>query len=122
MWLENLKELKKAKEMTTKQIADVTKIPESTLKRIFSGDTPDPYISTIHRIVTALGGSLDYVFADTNAVITVEKTSADAGAEIEKLKAKIADQETEILILKERLKHKEEILALIDYFAKIKKE
>ena len=122
MWLENLKELKKAKEMTTKQIAEITKIPESTLKRIFSGDTPDPYISTIHRIVTALGGSLDYIFADTNAVITAEKATAETGVEIEKLKAKIADQETEILLLKEQLKHKEEILALIDYFAKIKKE
>lgn len=119
MWLENLKELKKAKEMTTKQIAELTKIPESTLKRIFSGDTPDPYISTIHRIVTALGGSLDYIFADTNAVITADKVT---GAEIEKLKAKIAEQETKILLLEEQLKHKEEILALIDYFAKIKKE
>lgn len=122
MWLEKLKDLKKAKGMTTKQIADVTKIPESTLKRIFSGDTPDPYISTIHRIVTALGGSLDYILADTNAVITAEKANAETGAEIEKLKAKIAEQETEILLLKEQLKHKEEILALIDYFAKIKKE
>ena len=122
MWLENLKELKKAKEMTTKQIAEITKIPESTLKRIFSGDTPDPYISTIHRIVTALGGSLDYIFADTNVVITADKPTAEAGAEIEKLKAKIAEQEAKIMLLEEQIKHKEEILALIDYFAKIKKE
>ena len=122
MWLEKLKDLKKAKGMTTKQIADITKIPESTLKRIFSGDTPDPYISTIHRIVTALGGSLDYILADTNAVITAEKANTEAGDKIEELKATIAEQETKILLLEERLKHKEEILALIDYFAKIKKE
>ena len=72
MWLENLKELKKAKGMTSKQIADATKIPESTIKRIFAGETDDPYVSTIHRIVTVLGGSLDNILADTNAVLSTE--------------------------------------------------
>ena len=133
MWLENLKELKKAKGMTTKQIADATKIPESTIKRIFSGDTEDPYVSTIHRIVTVLGGSLDHILADTNAVLAPEKVAEvkeTAGvveaenklviAELEMLRAKTTAQETEILLLKERLQHKEEILALIDYFAKVK--
>ena len=52
MWLDNLKELKKSKGMTLTQIADATKIPESTIKRIFSGETTDPYVTTIHRIVS----------------------------------------------------------------------
>ena len=39
MWLDNLKELKKSKGMTSKQIADATKIPEGTIKRIFAGGT-----------------------------------------------------------------------------------
>ena len=133
MWLENLKELKKSKGMTTKQIADATKIPESTLKRIFSGETDDPYISTIHRIVTVLGGSLDHILADTNAVLATaslaevkenaEVVEAERDlvlAELEMLRAKTSAQETEILLLKEQLKHKDEILALINYFAKIK--
>ena len=133
MWLENLKELKKAKRMTSKQIADATKIPESTIKRIFSGETDDPYVSTIHRIVTVLGGSLDHILADTNAVLSTESLAAvkenaeivDAErklvlAELEMLRAKTAAQETEILLLKEQIKHKDEILALINYFAKIK--
>ena len=133
MWLENLKELKKSKGMTTKQIADATKIPESTLKRIFSGETDDPYVSTIHRIVTVLGGSLDHILADTNAVLataslaevkeTAEVVEAERDlvlAELEMLRAKTSAQETEILLLKEQLKHKDEILALINYFAKIK--
>ena len=133
MWLENLKELKKSKGMTTKQIADATKIPESTLKRIFAGDTEDPYVSTIHRIVTVLGGSLDHILADTNAVLAPEKVAevkenaemigAERDlviAELEMLRAKTSAQETEILLLKEQLKHKDEILALINYFAKVK--
>ena len=126
MWLENLKELKKSSGMTTKQISDATKIPESTIKRIFSGATNDPSVSTIHRIVLALGGSLDYVLADTNVVLSpkslveVQKNADIAEAELEMLRAKTAKQEAEILLLQERLKHKEEILSLINYFAKIK--
>ena len=119
--------------MTTKQLADATKIPESTLKRIFSGETEDPYVSTIHRIVTVLGGSLDHILADTNAVLSTEsivevKSNADVVeaerdlilAELEMLRAKASAQETEILLLKEKLQHKDELLAVYNYFTKIK--
>lgn len=129
MWLDNLKELKKAKGMTTKQIADATKIPESTVKRIFAGDTDDPYVSTIHRIVITLGGSLDHILADTNAVLSTEtivemKESVDVTAaerdsiavENEMLKAKNAALTMEIELLKKELAHKEELLALHNYY------
>ena len=131
MWLENLKELKKAKGMTSKQIADATKLPESTIKRVFSGETTDPLVSTIHRIVVALGGSLDHILADTNAVLapetfaevkeTAEVVEAERDlvrAELEMLRANTAAQETEILLLKERLQHKEELLAVHNYYIK----
>ena len=133
MRLDNLKELKKAKGMTSKQLADATKIPESTIKRIFAGDTVDPYVSTIHRIVTVLGGSLDHILADTNAVLSTEsiievKETAEVAeaerdlvlAELEMLRAKTTAQEAEILLLKERLHHKDELLAVYNYFTKIK--
>lgn len=132
MWLDNLKELKKNKGMTAKQIADATKIPESTIKRIFSGDTSDPYVSTIHRIVMVLGGSLDHILADTNAVLSTEsivevKETAEVVeaerdlilVENEMLKAKIAAQSTEIELLKKELAHKEELLALHNYYKKL---
>lgn len=131
MWLENLKELKKSKGMTVKQIADATKIPESTIKRIFAGDTDDPYVSTIHRIVTVLGGSLDQILADTNAVLSTEslvevKESAEIAeaerdlvlTELEMLRTKTTEQEKEILVLRERVLQQDRILSLIDYFAK----
>ena len=132
MWLDNLKELKKAKGMTSKQIADATRIPESTIKRIFSGETTDPYISTIQRIVVVLDGSLDDLFAESKAVIANEsliEVKESAGvveaerdlvlAELEMLRAKTAAQETEILLLKERLQHKEELLALHNFYNKL---
>ena len=129
MWLENLKDLKKTKGMTSKQIADETKIPESTIKRIFAGDTDDPYVSTIHRIVMVLGGSLDHILADTNAVLasesiaevkgTVEVTEAERdliAIENERLKTENVRLLTEIEILKKEVSHKEELLALHSYY------
>lgn len=129
MWLDNLKELKKAKGMTSKQIADATKIPESTIKRIFSGETSDPYVTTIHRIVIALGGSLDHILADTNAVLSSEslvelKETVDVieashdviSAENDMLKAKVSALSTEVELLKKELAHKEELLALHNYY------
>ena len=129
MWLDNLKELKKAKGMTLTQIADATKIPESTIKRIFSGDTTDPYVTTIHRIVIALGGSLDHILADTNAVLAPEtlvevKENADVVEaqrdliviENDMLKTKVTALTTEIELLKKELAHKEELLALHNYY------
>lgn len=121
MWLENLKELKKARGMTSQQIADATKIPISTIKRIFAGDTPDPYVSTIHRIVTVLDGSLDDILADTSAVLAPKKIAeAEVITELEMLRAKTIAQETEILLLREQLHHKDELLAVYNYFTKIK--
>ena len=129
MWLDNLKELKKSKGMTSAQIAEVTKIPESTIKRIFSGDTTDPYVTTIHRIVIALGGSLDHILADTNAVLAPESLAEvreSAGVveaqrdlvfvENEMLQAKNAALTTENELLKKELAHKEELLALHNYY------
>ena len=129
MWLDNLKELKKSKGMTLTQIADATKIPESTIKRIFSGDTIDPYVTTIHRIVTVLGGSLDHILADTNAVLAPQsivevKENADVVeaqldlivVENDMLKTKNAALTTEIELLKKELQHKEELLALHNYY------
>jgi transcriptional regulator with XRE-family HTH domain len=129
MWLDNLKELRKGSGMSLKQIADATKIPESTIKRIFSGDTIDPYVTTIHRIVIALGGSLDHILADTNAVLSTEslvevKENAVAVeaerdlivVENEMLKTKIAALTMENEMLKKDIAHKDEIIALHNYY------
>lgn len=132
MLLNNLRKLKEASRKTYEQIAEASKTPLSTVKRIFMGDC-EPLASTLYRIVKALDGSLDDVLADTNVVLSTKtlievKENAEVVeaerdlvlAELEMLRAKTASQETEILLLKERLQHKDEILSLINYFAKIK--
>lgn len=129
MWLDNLKELKNKTGMSSKRIAELTGLPERTIVRIFSGDTDDPYVSTIHRIVIALGGSLDNILAETNAVLSseslveVKETAGLAEAERdliavenERLKAQNAALSVENELLKKELTHKEELLALHNYY------
>lgn len=132
MLLDNLKELKKVSNMTYEEIAVASMTPESTVKRIFAGKC-EPLASTLYRIVRALGGSLDDILADTNIVLS-PKTLAEVTesaevaeaerdlllAELEMLRAKTSAQETEIALLKERLQHKDELLAVYNYFTKIK--
>ena len=132
MWLDSLKELKKNKGMTTKQIADATKIPESTIKRIFSGDTDNPYVDTVRRIAIALGSTLDEIFAETKVVVATETLAEVKGntevveaerdlilVENEMLKTKNAALTTENELLKKELQHKEELLALHNYYKSV---
>ena len=129
MWLQNLKEMKKKSGLSTKQIAEQTKLPERTVARIFSGETDHPRIDTVHLIVTVMGGTLNDIFADTNVVVAtdslvevkevvdvVEAERALIIAENEMLRAKTAAQDIEIQLLKKELQHKEELLALHNYY------
>jgi transcriptional regulator with XRE-family HTH domain len=133
MWLDNLKELKKKTGMSSKQIADKTNLPERTISRIFSGESPHPYADTLHLIVTALGYDLGDIFADTKAIVATDdlveiKESVDIVeaehdrviAENEMLKAKNSALTMEIELLKKELQHKEEIIAIHNYYTKIK--
>ena len=133
MWLDNLKELKKKAGMSAKQIAEKTRLPERTVSRIFSGDTDNPYVDTLHRIVTVLGGSLDDILADTKAVVATEslvevQESANVieaqrdliAVENDMLKDKVAALTAENELLRLKLEHKEEIIAIHNYYNKLK--
>ena len=133
MWLDNLKELKRVSGMSARQISEKANLPERTVSRILAGETDHPRIDTLGLIVDALDGTFQDIFADTNVIVATESlveikenvTVVEAErdlvlAEIEMLRAKTAAQETEILLLKEKLQHKDELLAVYNYFTKIK--
>lgn len=134
MWLDNLKELKKKTGMSTKQIAEKTNLPERTICRILAGESPHPYADTLDLIVKALGNyDLGDIFADTKVIVATDdlveiKESVDVVeaerdltlVENEMLKTKVAAMTTEIELLKKELQHKEELLALHNYYNKLK--
>lgn len=132
MWLEKLKELKGKTGMSSKQIAEKTNLPERTVARILSGDTDNPYVDTLHRIVTVLGGSLDDILADTKVVVgeqnlvalqeNVDVVTAERDliiAENAILKDKVAALTAENDMLRMKLEHKEEIISLHNYYNKL---
>jgi transcriptional regulator with XRE-family HTH domain len=134
MWLDNLKELKKKTGMSTKQIAEKTNLPERTICRILAGESPHPYADTLDLIVKALGNyDLGDIFADTKVIVATDdlveiKENVDIVeaehdrvlAENEMLKAKNSAQAMEIELLKKELQHKEEIIAIHNYYTKIR--
>ena len=134
MWLENLKELKKKSGLTSKQIAVMTHLPERTVARVFSGETEHPYADTLNLIVKALGCDLGDIFADTGTIVaspelvsTKEKLDVFEAernllaVENDMLKAKNAILTTEIELLKKELQHKDELLAIHNYYNSILK-
>ena len=56
---EDLKRMKEERKLTTKQISELSGLPESTISRILSGQTDNPSFDTICSLVRAMGGSLD---------------------------------------------------------------
>lgn len=133
MWLDNLKELKKRTGMSTKQIAEKTTIPERTINRILAGESDHPYADTLDLIVKAMGYDLGDIFSDTNVVVATDELTGIKEAvdvveaerdlilvENDMLKTKLAALTTEIELLKKELQHKEELLALHNYYNKLK--
>lgn len=134
MWLENLRDLRKAKgNPPYKQIAVKVGVPERTVTRIFSGETRSPSVETLRLIVNALGGSLDDVLAETKAVVG-GADHAELQAEVERLNGEVErlngvvavyakdveDLVAENNILRLKLEHKEELLAVHNYYIKQK--
>lgn len=132
MWLDNLKELKKTKGLSSKQIAEMANLPERTVVRIFSGETPNPYVDTLYRIVIVLDGSLDDVLADSKTVLgsknlvmlqnEIDRLNTEnvmLNAELVIQKDKVATLTAENSVLHSKLEHKEEIIRLHNYYSTI---
>lgn len=138
MWLDNLKRIKQEKNLSTPQLATLSGLPEKTITRILRGATANPYLDTLDRLCIALECSLGDLLADTGAVIgnasltklqaDLDETTAEkeaitaerdlAVAEINVLKEKINALTSENELLKLKLLHKEELLAVHNFYNK----
>ena len=129
MWLDTLKELKKEKHLSAKQIAEKANMSERTVTRIFSGDTDAPYVDTLQRIAAALDVTLDDILGDSKAVVS-NKNLATLQEEVERLTADLEALTAENIMLKDKvntlsaaydiqkmqLEHKDEIIALHNHY------
>ena len=56
---EYLWKLKEAGNYSWADLANITGHPESTIRKVFSGETADPRFDTIAKLVIGMGGNLD---------------------------------------------------------------
>ena len=68
--VERLKVLKEKSGMTSAQIAEKAKVPESTVTRIFLGKTPNPTVITVMAMTKAMGGTAADIFDDDTPVMS----------------------------------------------------
>lgn len=133
MWLDKLKDLKKRSGMSTKTIAEKTNMSERTITRIFSGETYAPGIDKLRDIVYAMGGSLDDILDESDFHLptplaealktentTLQNAVNDLTDENVRLKDEIVTLKAELDRLRLTLEHKEEIIALHNYYNKLK--
>lgn len=121
MLIANLKALKEKKDIRSKQIAAIANIPERSVSRVFSGETDDPGIFIFSKILYALGGTWADIAGESGG-----KNLAELLANEEKLTAELEQlqnecdalqqanrtQELELNLLRQELKHKDELLAV----------
>ena len=132
MWLANLKELKERTRMSTRQIAEKTNLPERTIRRIFTGETEHPYVDTLDLIAKAMGYELGDLFSDTKVVVATDDLVEIKGtvsiveaqrdlvlAENAILKSENATLTNKIALLEKDIQHKDELLALHNYYTKL---
>lgn len=75
LWIKKLIEMKKASQLTTKDLYERSGVPIGTLNKLFAGQTQDPKLETIRSVVYAMGFTLNDLFAEaTHDQIIVNRT------------------------------------------------
>ncbi len=139
LWRKNLNELRNKTGMSYKQIADKENLSEKSVTRVFSGESKNPGVDLIRRIIHALGGTWNEIFAESGAVIGGQDL-ATLQAEVNRLteenallasslnianldlasqKDKVSALENEIRILNLKLEYEEKLVAVHNFYNKL---
>lgn len=78
---DRLNALKIKADVTCAEWSKMSSVPEATIRKILSGETPDPRFDTIVKLVGAVGGSMDDIVGvkkeseiENNAVMVLRDT------------------------------------------------
>jgi pyruvate/2-oxoglutarate dehydrogenase complex dihydrolipoamide acyltransferase (E2) component len=89
--------LKNAGDFSWAEISNISGYPDSTIRKIFSGETADPRFETVAKIVLGMGGNLD------DAISSSKKKEIEVSSTIslkESCDQRLADQREYIDSLK----------------------
>jgi predicted transcriptional regulator len=109
---DRLKALQIKADISCAEWSKLSTVPEATIRKILSGETPDPRFDTIAKLVTPLGGSLDDIIGvqkeveiENNAVLVLKEAYE---SRIEALRERVDD----IKKYAESLHHDKKMLGL----------
>lgn len=128
-WLINLNNERIKADLSIKQISESINESEHLVYRIFAGEAKNPSVNVVRKIIRAIGSSVAEIFEESGAVIAdesvvtllnrVDTLSAEnelLRANLSSLEAKANALSNENDVLRLELKHKEEIIALHNYY------
>jgi transcriptional regulator with XRE-family HTH domain len=128
-WLIKLDEARIKANMSTKQIAEAIGESERMVYRIFSGEAKNPSVNVVRKICRAVGASVNEIFEESGAVIASEEIVSLQGkvdtmsaendllrANLSALEARANSLSAENDVLRLEIKHKDEIIALHNYY------
>ena len=107
-------------EWTNQTLADKSKVPLGTINRIKEGKYMDCKYSTIKHLLIALIGGTSDEFSCTEQVTRELQQLEQFEQQTKQLEQQTKQLEQQIEVLKMQLKHKEEIIALHDYYNKLR--
>lgn len=76
MIISQLNELKNKSNLTLKHIAERSDIPYSTVQKIFNGETQNPNVDYVFRVVTAMGYTMNDLYSTPNTTNKEEASIA----------------------------------------------
>ena len=127
MYRDRINEQRKILGISIKAMSERSELhlPEETISRFLANKTHDARVSTMLDVCATVGLQPYELFMDAitaaefKLFLETKLSDIDNTAELEMLRAKTAAQEAEIQLLKERLQHKDEIIALHNYYNKL---
>lgn len=130
-WLINLNEYRIKVDMPLNEVAERANVSEKSTRRIFSGESKNPGVEPVRRIIRAMGCTINEIFEESGAVIggqdlvTLQAKVDELNAEIlliqaenNVLKSKADALSAENDLLRLKLEHKEEIISIHNYYIK----
>ena len=119
MWIDRVKEAKKALGLSSRKIALKTegKLSERDVTRLIGGEYKKPFVDDVIALGAAVNLSPQQLFAETNAIIELSSSAveaADLKADNASLSARVQSLELEVSYLKDMIEHKDKIIRLLE--------
>lgn len=125
--LANLKALKLKKGLSSSKIAEMANLADRSVSRLFSGESDDPGVLLVGKVINALGTTWADVTGETGdrplaeLLATVESLTAEQ-ERLQKENIELRELNTTLTIendtQRRELKHKDELLEVHNYYLK----